>query len=113
MGTPTLGELAWDITPETLPDFFLRLQSHTEPFNLEYVVALFELAAEGLNRKPFSIFREYTDLTGERNPEVAKLLWDLSFPGSVLDFQPKTEPETGMVIDFPADRIRKSISGAR
>ena len=113
METPTLGAMAWTLTSEALPAFLERLHTRPEPHNLEYTGLLIELAAETLNRKPFSIFREYSDLTGERHPEIAKRLWDLSYPGSVLDFKRKAEPEMGIVIDFPADRIRKSISGAR
>lgn len=105
MKPPTIGEMAWDITPETLPDFFSRLQSHPEPFHLDYLVSLFELAGETLGRSPFSIFREYTDLTGERNPEVAERLWKISFPGVLINLKP-VEPETGILINFPVDRLK-------
>lgn len=105
MGPPTLGEMAESVTPETLPVLFDRLRNRPEPRDLTYESLIIELAAETLNRKPFSVFREYSDLTGARMPETAERLWKISYPG-VLEIKPKI-PQTAAVIDFPMDRLRE------
>ncbi|MCK9364012.1 MAG: hypothetical protein M0P74_10515 [Syntrophales bacterium] len=106
--TLTFAEMAETITPETLPDFLHRLSSRPEPHDLNFTALILELAGETLNRTPFSIFRQYADLTGERNPELAERLWKISFPGVLINLKPK-EPKTGIVIDFPIDRLKKSM----
>ena len=104
---PPLGELAWTVTSTTLPVLFERLRTRPEPHNIDFTAGILELAAETLNRSPFSVFREYMELTGKRSPEVAERLWKISFPGALINIKP-VEPGMGILINFPVDRLNKA-----
>ncbi len=102
----TLAEMAEAVTDETLPDFLESLRTRPLPHNIDFTAGILELAGETLCRSPFSIFREYMELTGKRSPEVAERLWKISFPGALINIKPVV-PDMGIVLQFPVDRLKR------
>jgi hypothetical protein len=111
METLTLAELAENVAPETLPEFFTLLHNRPKPHDPEYETLILKTVAETLGTKLWHIFLEYQDTLGEKLPNLTELAWQKSYPDFYsLKF---LESKKGIVLNFPEDRIQKKKRGRK
>jgi hypothetical protein len=106
--TPSLWDLIENLTAATLPHFFDRLRTRPEPHAIINEAAYLTEAAKTLNRTPWNVFIDYQS-DHPTLPDLAEYIWRQTFP-DLWRSRRKPEPQTGIVLQFPMDRVRgKSI----
>ena len=111
METLTLAELAENVAPETLPEFFTLLHNRPKPHDPTYETLILKTAAETLHTTLWKLFLSYQEQIGEKLSNLTELAWQKSYPDFYnLKFM---ESEQGIILNFPVDRIQKKKRGRK
>ena len=101
-----LWDLAENVSHSTLADFLHLLRTRPEPHALVNTVAYLSEVARTLRLTPWDIFINYA-ADGPVLPELAEAMWKTAFP-DLWRTRRKPQPQTGIVLQFPMDRVRKA-----